>query len=254
MLEVSTDLRSAPPQAVLSLERLPLLNRLLGKAMRVSFRLMGKARYDDFRLEWVQGAPFIVTPSVFNPKIPRTGEFLASLLRSQLSDAGAEVLDMGTGSGVCAVVAARYARRVVAIDINLAAVRCAGINALLNGVEDRVDVRHGDLFAAAADERFDLILFNPPFLKGAPRDDRDRAWHSSDVAERFAAGLAAHLKPGGCALVVLSTFGRAQVFLEEFRRQQLQISVLANRRFLNERLAILRVAPNQRHSNGGCNA
>lgn len=254
MLEVSAHLRSGPPSAVSGLERLPWLNRLLGKAMRASFRLMGKARYDDFRLEWVQGAPFIVTPSVFNPKVPRTGEFLASLLASQLPDAGAEVLDMGTGSGVCAVVAARYARRVVAIDINVAAVRCAGINALLNRVEDRVDVRHGDLFAPAADERFDLILFNPPFLRGVPRDDRDRAWHSSDVAERFAAGLASHLKPGGCALVVLSTFGRAHVFLEEFRRQELQTSVLAKRRFLNERLAIFRVAPDLRHPRGGCHA
>ncbi len=62
-----------------------------------------------------------------------------------------------------------YARRVVAVDINPAAVRCAQINALLNQLEQRIEVRRGDLFAPVAGERFDLVLFNPPFLRGAPR-------------------------------------------------------------------------------------
>ena len=101
----------------------------------------------------------------------------------------------------------------------------------------------GDLFAPVHSERFDLVLFNPPFVRAAPRDDRDRAWRSNDVAERFAAGLGAHLKPGGSALVLLSTFGDGYVFLEEFRKQNFEISVLAERRFVNERLTIFRLVP-----------
>ncbi len=58
--------------------------RLIGKAMALGYRLVGKDRYDDFRLERVHGVPFIVTPSVFNPKVPRTGEFLASQIDSRL--------------------------------------------------------------------------------------------------------------------------------------------------------------------------
>jgi release factor glutamine methyltransferase len=139
--------------------------------------------------------------------------------------------------------AAQYARRVVAVDINAAAVRCAGINALLNHLEHKIDVRLGDLFAAVPGERFDVILFNPPFVRGTPLDDRDRAWRSSDVAERFAAGLRAHLKPGGFALVLLSTFGDASYFLEEFSKQGIEIAALAERRFVNERLTIFRLAP-----------
>jgi HemK-related putative methylase len=223
--------------------RFPFITRLVGKAMALGYRLTGKDRYDDFRLERVRGVPFIVTPSVFNPKVPRTGEFLASRIDSRLVDPESEVLDMGTGSGVCAVFAANYARRVVAVDINAAAVRCARINGLLNHLEHKIEVRHGDLFAPVPGERFDLILFNPPFLRGTPRDDRDRAWRSSDVAERFAAGLGGHLKPGGSALVLLSTFGDARGFLEEFRKQEFAISVLAERRFVNERLAIFRLTP-----------
>ena len=215
--------------------------RLAGKPMAAGYRLARKDRYDDFRLEWVHDAPFMVIPSVFNPKVPRTGEFLAAQINSRLVDADSEVLDMGTGSGVCAVFAARHARRVVAVDINSAAVRCAGINALLNQLEHKIDVRHGDLFAPVPEERFDLILFNPPFLLGAPRDDRDRAWRSNDVAQRFAAGLGAHLKPGASALVLLSSFGDAGVFLEEFRRHGFAIAVWAERRFVNEKLAIFRL-------------
>jgi release factor glutamine methyltransferase len=227
----------------LRVARAPLITRLIGKAMALGYRLVGKDRYDDFRLERVKGVPFIVTPSVFNPKVPRTGEFLASLLDSSLVGRNFEVLDMGTGSGVCAMFAAKYARRVVAVDINPAAVRCAEINALLNHLENKIDVRHGDLFAAVPGERFDLIVFNPPFVRGTPRDDRDRAWRSSDVAERFAAGLRAQLNPGGFALVLLSTFGDGNFFLEEFRRQGLEISVEAERRFVNERLTVFRLAP-----------
>ena len=226
---------------ILEIARAPLIARLIGKAMAFGYRLAGKHRYDDFRMERVQGLPFLVTPSVFNPKVPRTGEFLASVLNSNLVRSEDEVLDMGTGSGVGAVFAARYARRVVAVDINPAAVRCAGINALINGVENTIDVRHGDLFAPVQGEKFDLILFNPPFLRGAPTDDRDRAWRSSDVAERFAAGLRNHLRPGGCALVLLSTFGDGSQFLSEFRARGLGVSVFAERSFVNERLTVFRV-------------
>src|SRR3984957_2971859 len=234
------DITHQPP---LRRRRFVFVGSLLGKALAFGLKLSGKDRYDDFRVERVFGMPFLVTPSVFNPKIPRTGEFFASQIDSRLVHPDWEVLDMGTGSGVCAVFAANYARRVVAVDINPAAVRCAHINACLNNLEHKIDVRHGDLFAPVAQERFDLILFNPPFLRGAPRDDRDRAWRSSDVAERFAAGLGAHLKPGGSALVVLSTFGGAAVFLDEFSRHDFAISVLAERHFVNERLAIFRLTP-----------
>jgi release factor glutamine methyltransferase len=228
--------------------RLPLPQRLLGKAMAWGYRLIGKDRYDDFRLEWIDGVPFLVTPSVFNPKVPRTGQFLASHIDSRLVSRESEVLDMGTGSGVCAVFAANHARRVVAVDINPAAARCARINTLLNDLEDKIEVRQGDLFEPVRGERFDLILFNPPFVRGSPKDTRDGAWRSGDVAERYAAGLRAHLKPGGTALVLLSTFGDGRVFLEEFNDQGYEIDVFAERRFVNERLTLFRLAPARRPS------
>ena len=248
MLDLTQPHPARSPAEAVRPPRFPRITRVIGKAMSFAYRLAGKDRYDDFRIERVRGVPLVVLPSVFNPKLPRTGAFLAVHLDSQLIAGDADVLDMGTGSGVCAVFAARHARRVVAVDLNAAAVRCATINAMLNHVEQRLEVRHGDLFAPVTGERFDLILFNPPFLRGTPRDDRDRAWRSNDIAERFAAGVADHLKPGGSALVVLSTFGGAAAFLEAFRRQGLAVSVLAEHRFVTERVAIFRLEPPRQRS------
>jgi HemK-related putative methylase len=248
MLDLTQHKPAPADRPSLQVARSPLMRRLLGKAMAFGYRLVGKDRYDDFRLERIHGMPFIVTPSVFNPKVPRTGAFLASQIDSNLVDRAWEVLDMGTGSGVCGVFAAEHARRVVAVDINPEAVRCAGINAILNHVEHKMEVRHGDLFEPVTGERFDLVLFNPPFLRGTARDDRDRAWRSSDVAERFAADLGAHLKPRGFALLLLSTFGEGFIFLKELRSQGFEISIVAERQFVNERLTIFKIVLAQRVS------
>lgn len=230
--------------SLLTDQRPGFMGVLAGKLLGLGYRLTGKDRYDDFRLERVRDMQILVLPSVANPKSLRTGAFFASQIDARLIDPSAEVLDLGTGSGVCALFAARFARRVVAVDINPAAVRCAGVNALLNGLEKCVDVRQGDLFASVAHERFELVLFNPPFIVGTPKDDRDAAWRSSDLAPRFAAGLADHLKPGGTTLLLLSSFGDAcALFESELRRQGFRLEVFARRRFINETVTIVRATP-----------
>jgi methylase of polypeptide subunit release factors len=220
---------SAPPP------RLPRVARLLGRGWRRANEFLCARRYHDYRLERVQGVPIVVMPGVFNPKLLRTGAYFAAALGREH---GARVLDMGTGSGIGAVFAARRGAHVTALDISAAAVRCARINAALNGLEDRILVRESDLFGAVAGERFDLVQFNPPFVRGRPRSDADRAWRSLDVPERFAGALRAHLAPSGRALVLLSSFGDAGMFLSAFRREALAIRRIAGKRFLNEELAI----------------
>jgi HemK-related putative methylase len=194
-------------------------------------------------VERVANANLVVLPGVMHPRWMRTGAFLAAQLSAELTR-NRDVLDMGSGSGVCTVIAARHARQVVAVDIDSTAARCTQINALLNGVEERVQVLQGDLFAPLGERRFDLVLFNPPFLRGEPVSPADRAWRSPDVAERFAAALPAHLKTDGHALVLLSSYGGgAAHFLSEFRRVGLEPRIEAQGRYFNERLALLRVAP-----------
>jgi len=230
--------------SLLDEDRPSRFGHFVGKLMGRAYRLAGMHRYDRLRIERVLDLPIVVLPSVANPKVLRTGAFFASRIDSRLVAADADVLDLGTGTGVCALFAARHARRVVAVDINPEAVRCAAVNALLNSLDSRLELRQGDLFAPVADRRFDLVLFNPPFIVGAPRDARDAAWRSSDLPRRFAAGLAAHLKPGGCALVLLSSFGDACPHYEtELRASGFRLELYARRRYINETVTILRATP-----------
>jgi len=233
--------------SLLAEQRPGALGTLAGKGLSILSKLLGSHRYDDFRLERVQSLRIFVIPGVANPNLLRTGAFFAAQVDSCALAPDAAVLDMGTGSGVCALAAARRAGRVVAVDVSPAAVRCARLNALLNDLEERVDVREGDLFAPLEGERFDLVLFNPPFLLGAPKDHRDAAWRSEDVARRFAAGLGEHLAPGGAALVLLSSFGDACALFEaELRVHGFRLDVFARRRFINETLTIVRATPEPR--------
>jgi HemK-related putative methylase len=212
-----------------------------GRLVSVVYTVLGRRRYDDFRLERVRDMRIMVIPGVANPKVLRSGAFFASQIDARLIGAATSVLDIGTGSGVCALFAARHARRVVAVDVSAAAVRCTRLNALLNRLEERIDIRHGDLFAPLAGERFELVLFNPPFYLGTPKDERDAAWRSDGIAQRFAAELGGHLEPGGAALLLLSSFGDACAHFEaELLANGFQLDVFARGRFINETLTILR--------------
>jgi len=230
--------------SLLEQDRPSKVGHFVGKLLGLGYRLAGTHRYDRLQIVHVLGLPILVLPSVANPRVLRTGAFFASRIDAHLVTADAEVLDMGTGSGVCALFAARHARRVVAVDVNPEAVRCATVNALMNHLDARIDVRQGDLFGPVAGERFDVVLFNPPFLLGAPKDARDAAWRSSDLPKRFAAGLAEHLKPSGAALVLLSSFGDACPRYEaELRQRGFALEAMARGRYINETVTLLRARP-----------
>ena len=206
-------------------------------------RLLDRHRYRGLVLEHIDGLPLLVLPQVFNPKLLRSGEFLVrQLTRADLLRPSSRVLDLGSGSGAGAVAAARAGCQVVAVDINPDAVRCTKINALLNLVEHQVDPRHGDLFAPVDGERFDVVLFNPPYYRGVPRNEADRAWRSPDVIERFADGLDDHLTPGGHALLVLSSDGESDGFLSALQARGFNNRPVAQRDFVNEQMWVYQVA------------
>jgi predicted RNA methylase len=79
-----------------------------------------------------------------------------------LPNAG-NVLDLGTGCGTLAFEAAPNAQRVIGTDINERALKFANFNAALNGVAN-FEARGGDRFGPVKDERFDLVVCNPPFF------------------------------------------------------------------------------------------
>ncbi|MGV8884727.1 MAG: DUF7059 domain-containing protein [Microbacteriaceae bacterium] len=113
-------------------------------------------------------------------------------------------LDVGTGCGIQALHASRFANRVVATDISLPALELAAFNAHLNGVTS-IEFRHGSLFEPVAGERFDHIVSNPPFVI-TPRVDGIPAYEYRDgglvgdaLVEQVIREASAHLTPGGIA-------------------------------------------------------
>jgi HemK-related putative methylase len=215
--------------------------RLLG----LRFWLFERRRYRDTRLETIAGEPILVLAEVFNPRLFWSGEFLADSLVADpsLVPSGSSVLDMGTGSGVGAVFAARRAARVLGVDVNPEAVRSARINALLHRVHDRVEVREGDLFGPVGGERFDVVIFNPPYFCGRPRDLFDRALYADGILERFAAGLRDHLAPGGQCLLLLASSSDERGLLRAFEPHAFRVELAARRDVRAEILSIYRLTP-----------
>jgi len=127
---------------------------------------------------------------------------------------GERVLEIGTGIGLAAVLAARAGCRVIATDVLPAAVDCARENAVLNGVGDRLDVRPGDAYAPVPGSTFDLICTSPPQMPTPPGRERDDPVAAADnggadgwaLLDRVIEGADRHLNPGGRLVFTLFAF------------------------------------------------
>jgi len=129
---------------------------------------------------------------------------------------GARVLDVGTGSGVQALLAARHASHVVATDINPRALVFTELNAALNGFTN-VEVRLGSLFEAVGGERFDLITCNPPYVV-SPESRwayRDSGLRGDEISRRVLLTAADHLAEGGYLTMLASWVGASEEEADE---------------------------------------
>ena len=147
------------------------------------------------------------------------------------------VLDMGTGCGILGVIAAEKASKVLSVDINPYAVRCAKENARLCGVPGKFFFLQCDLFSAIrAGERFDVILFNAPYLPSKNVDDGSwlgRAWSGGvagrQIIDRFISEAPKYLKQDGHILLMQSTLSDLGETLAKFEENDLKVSVVAER-------------------------
>lgn len=159
---------------------------------------------------------------------------------------GGSVLDLCTGSGLLAVLAARHRRaEVIAVDRSRRAVLTARLNARLNDV--RLRAIRGDLFAPLGVRRFDLIVSNPPYLPttdGAPGPhSRARAWEAGPAGRQFLDRIcreaASHLNPAGVLLLVHSSVCGEDLTLSGLEAAGLAAWVVKRRRGpLGPRLAM----------------
>jgi release factor glutamine methyltransferase len=173
---------------------------------------------------------FEVTPDVLIPR-PETELVVVALLdrmkQRSPDDAAVEIADVGTGSGILAVCAAKYVpnSRVTAIDISSAALAVAYRNAQRHGMMERIALVESDLLSAVpAESRFDFIVSNPPYVStaemaGLAADVRDHepeiALHAgergTEVIARLIPQATERLKPGGVLIAEVSPMIAADV-------------------------------------------
>jgi len=120
-------------------------------------------------------------------------------------------LDVGTGNGAQALLAARHSSHVVATDVNPRALAFTSLNAALNGF-DNVETRLGNLFAPAAGESFDLITCNAPYVISPETkwQYRDGGLPADELSARVVEGAAASLAVGGYATVLVSWLAESE--------------------------------------------
>jgi release factor glutamine methyltransferase len=190
------------------------------------------------------GFVFQVAEDVYEPAEDSflVADYLAQVVRED--DA---VLDVGTGCGILAVVAARKAKNVFATDINPRAVKCAKLNAKTNRVNNKMDVRLGDLFRPIRKtEKFDLIVFNAPYLPTALSEQKTwigRAWSGGpdgrQLIDQFIHEAPRYLARNGRILLVQSSLANVNETLKTFSEKGLEARVVAEKKFAFETIVVV---------------
>lgn len=152
---------------------------------------------------------------------------------------GARVLDVGTGTGLQALVAASQGAVVTGVDVNAEAVNLARENAVRNTLE--IEFLVSDLFENVS-EKFDLVVINPPYLPVEEYDILGRAWSGGpegvDVIDRFLAGVPDYLKDNGRFLLVLSSHGNLEEIWKMFDENNLDHEIIASKKLFMEELLL----------------
>ena len=149
---------------------------------------------------------------------------------------GATVIEIGTGSGILAIVAAlQGAARVQIVDTNPAAIEAAVVNANLNGVADRiVPLSIGEsIIPLPAGERVDLAISNPAQLPLPKTAEAHNPYYAGPDGRRMIDAVIAaaprHLAPGGRLLMVLNSVTDFPASLARMRSVGLEPRVLEER-------------------------
>jgi release factor glutamine methyltransferase len=219
--------------------------------MRARFRELVKERAEGKPVAYLVGRrefysmEFRVTPDVLIPR-PETELLVVRLLdiaKERGPNESLTIADVGTGSGVIAVAAAKWlpSARVTAIERNSKALDVARGNATRHGVADRIEWVQSDLLSAVAAEiKFDIVASNPPYVSETeferlsksvkdfePYEALVAGSQGTEVIERLIPQAAERLKPGGWLLFEVSLMieAAARAMLEADARFTVQATV-----------------------------
>lgn len=144
----------------------PLLTRYLSRIREYS--------YGNIHLQ--------IPPQVFHPGFFFSTKLLLQYI-SALSLQGQHFLELGAGSGLISIHAAKKGAVVTATDINAVAIEYLKKNSRQNEIE--LTIIQSDLFTHISEQLFDIIAINPPYYKKKPLAEKDYAWYCGENGEYF---------------------------------------------------------------------
>lgn len=156
------------------------------------------------------------------------------------------VLEIGTGTGILAIMASRKASLVIATDVNPFALQIATKNIITNKAFN-IELREGSLFEPVKKEKFDLIIFNPPYLPTSEDekayDHLEKAWDGGvtgrDVLDPFLGEVVDHLHPEGKVQLLQSNLTNIDLTIKKMREIGLDPIITAERKCFFEELVVI---------------
>lgn len=172
------------------------------------------------------------------------------------------VLDIGTGSGLQALVAARKPEvtKVIATDVNEFALQAAEANARENKFSHKISFKKSDLFEKLREaeyaKSFDSIIFNPPYLptraedklKGEINSAFDGGVTGRDVINAFLKDFDSFLRPNGLLLMAHSSLAGNKETIAALKKKGFDVSVVGRQKFFFEELIALKAVRKTRKS------
>ena len=183
----------------------------------------------------------MVRAGVFHPGFFFSTKVVLHYLKSLKLDKK-QVLELGAGSGLISIVAAKQGAIVVASDISEKAIVNIHENAVLNQVE--LSIVHSDLFMAIPQQHFDIIIINPPYYPAKPKSESEHAWFCGENFEYFQRlfpTLKEYSSPQSQNLMVLSDACQIDCIQQIAKAHGYLMKVVFEKRTLWERNLIYRI-------------
>lgn len=176
---------------------------------------------------------------------------ISVILENETDISNKRVLEIGAGTGLISILLAKKGADVTAIDLNKKAVECAKINMKINNVN--IKVLEGDLFKPVRGNKYDLIIFNPPYL---PEDYLDEyltpgyrqavigGEKGNEVIIKFLRALPNYLKENGKAYFIASSLSNIEEIVKVATDNGLHLELMKDAKYFFETIYVYRAVLN----------